>query len=326
MIKYKIGIQLTKNPETYLRLISDFKTKNNIEFYHITNDDILKQKFKDLDILLTHRMNEKLFSFSSQKLKWIHFGSAGIEDSLFSSLLKSKTIITNSSGIHADPVSEFVMARILYFAKQFNSCEKFYKNREWNQWEIAKKMQNLKNKTIGIIGFGSIGKAIASKAKSFGMRIIATRRLQKKIENKKSIDYLIPLTNLDFLLKESDYIIISCPLTKMTRGMISENEFKKMKKTSYIINIARGPIVDESYLIKNLKENKIAGAALDVFDQEPLPKNNELFKLDNVLLSPHISGNFPNYNELVMNIFKDNYYRFENKKPLKNRVCKKRLY
>ena len=99
-----------------------------------------------------------------------------------------------------------------------------------------------------------------------------------------------------------------------------------MKKQSYIINIARGPIVDESYLIKSLKENKIAGAALDAFDQEPLPKNNELFKLDNVLLSPHISGNFPNYNELVMNIFKDNFYRFENKKSLKNRVCKKRLY
>ena len=326
MIKYNIGIQLTKNPEKYLRLIYDFKIKNNIEFHHIFNDDILKLKFKDLDILLTHQINEKLFSFSSKKLKWIHFGSAGVENSLFPSLLKSKTIITNSSGIHANSVSEFVMARILYFAKQFNDCEKFYKNKEWNQWQIAKRMQNLNEKTIGIIGYGSIGKAIASKAKTFGMRIIATRRLQKKIEHKKSVDYLIPLENLDFLLKESDYIIIACPLTKMTNGMIGENEFKIMKKTSYIINIARGPIVDENFLIENLKKYKIAGAALDVFDEEPLPNNSELFQLDNVVLSPHISGNFPNYNDLVMNVFKENFLRFENGKLLKNRVCKKRLY
>ena len=326
MINYNIGIQLTKNSEKYLGLISDLQSKNNVNCIHISSDDVLKENFSSLDILVTHRMNDILFSYATDQLKWIHFGSAGIESSLFPAILKSKIIITNSSGIHADSVSEFVIASMLYFSKQFNECHIFYKNKEWTQWDIARKMQNLKGKTIGIIGYGSIGKAIGVRAKAFGMRVIGTRRLQKKIENKKTIDYLIPFSDLDFLLKESDYIVISCPLTPLTEGMIGKSEFNKMKTTSYLINIARGSIVDEKILIEMLKKKKIAGAALDVFHSEPLSKKSPLFRLKNVFLSPHISGNFPNYNKIVMNLFNNNFHRFENGKALKNRVCKKRLY
>ena len=215
---------------------------------------------------------------------------------------------------------------MLYFSKQFKECHTFYQNKEWTQWDIARKMQNLKGKTIGIIGYGSIGKAIGARSKVFGMRVIGTRRLQKKTENKKTIDYLIPFSDLDFLLEESDYVVISCPLTPLTKGMIGKNELSKMKKTSYLINIARGSIVNENSLINKLEKKQIAGAALDVFDKEPLSNTSPLFKLDNVLLSPHISGNFPNYNKMVMDIFNENLDRFVNGKALKNRVYKKRLY
>ena len=326
MINYNIGIQLTKNSEKYSGLISDLQSKKNVNCFHISSDDILKEQFSSLDILATHSMNDKLFSFATDRLKWIHFGAAGIENSLFPEILKSKTIITNSSGIHADSVSEFVIASMLYFSKQFKECHTFYQNKEWTQWNIARKMQNLKGKTVGIIGYGSIGKAIGIRAKAFGMRVIGTRRLQKKIENKKTIDYLIPFSEIDFLLKESDYIVISCPLTPLTTGMLGKNELSKMKKTSYLINIARGPIIDENSLINKLENKQIAGAALDVFDKEPLSNKSPFFKLDNVLLSPHISGNFPNYNKMVMDLFNDNFNRFKNGKALKNRVCKKRLY
>ena len=326
MINYNIGIQLTKNSEKYLRLISDLKTNKNVNCIHISNDEILKENFSSLDILVTHKMNDDLFSYASDKLKWIHFGSAGIESSLFPALIKSKTIITNSSGIHSDSVSEFVVGTMLYFTKQFQECNKFYINREWLQWDIARKMQNLKDKTVGIIGYGSIGKAIGIRAKAFGMKIIATRRLQKKIENKKTVDHLIPLSELEFLLKESDFIVVSCPLTPLTKGMIGKKELSKMKKTSYLINIARGPIINENDLIEILKNKKISGAALDVFDKEPLSNQSQFFELDNVLLSPHISGNFPNYNKMVINLFNNNFDRFILGKALKNRVCKKRLY
>jgi len=326
----KIGLQLTQNQEKYSTLTSILKSKldkkNGITFLQIGNDDDLKTKIDSLDILVAYKINEKIFSHSSKTLKWVHLGSAGIEQSLFPEILKSKTIITNASGIHAGPVSEFVMGMILYFSKQFLGCEKFKSNQKWAQWELAKKTIQLKNKTIGIIGFGEIGKSIAQKAKAFDMKVIATRRLQKKIENKKIVDELIPLSELTYLLKNSDYIVVACPLTPLTNGMISKAELGKMKSSAFIINIARGAIIDESALIHALKENKIAGAGLDVFENEPLDKDSPLFELDNVFLSPHISGNFPEYQHDVVVQFAENLNRYLSGKSLKNRVCKKRLY
>ena len=326
----KIGIELTKNKEKYQDLLSVLKSgldsKNGLEFFHISDDNDLKNKINDLDILATYGISENVFSNKSDKLKWIHFGAAGIEQSLFSSILKSKTIITNASGVHANPVSEFAMGMILYLSKQFGGCEEFKKSGDWTQWELARKTIQLKGKIIGIIGFGNIGKAIAKKAKTFDMKVIATRRLQKKIEKKKIVDELIPLSNLDYLLAESDYVVIACPLTPLTMGMIGEIELGIMKSSAFIINIARGAIIDESALINSLQQKQITGAGLDVFSAEPLDKDNPLFELDNVFLSPHISGNFPEYQKDVMIQFTDNLNRFIAGKDLKNRVCKKRLY
>ena len=329
-IKFKIGLQLTKNKEkyNYLRslLTTHLYTTNRLEFMHISNDNDLMNKISDLDILTTYDLSENIFSNYSEKLKWIHFGSAGIEDTLFPAILKSKTIITNARGIHANPVSEFVIGKILYLSKQFKGCEKFLKNKEWSQWELARQIIQLKGKTIGIIGFGQIGKAITKKAKAFDMHVIATRRLQKKIEQKKTVNVLIPLSDLDYLLTNSDYVVIACPLTPFTKGMIGEKELNKMKSTSFIINIARGAIIDESAIIQALQNKHIAGAGIDVFKNEPLEKDNPLYELDNVLLSPHISGNFPEYQKDVVIQFADNLNRFMAGKTLKNRVCKKQLY
>jgi D-2-hydroxyacid dehydrogenase (NADP+) len=330
MTNLKIGIQLTKNSEKYKYLqsvlSSHLDSKKGLEFIYIGDNADLKNKIGGLDILTTYKMDETIFSQSSEKLKWIHFGSAGIENSLFSSILKSKTIITNASGIHAGPVSEFAMGMMLYLSKQFGGCEKFKNDAEWTQWELARKTIRLKDKIVGIIGFGEIGKAIAKKAKAFDMKVIATRRLQKKGENKKIVDKLIPLSDLDHLLSKSDYVVIACPLTPLTRGMIGENELAKMKSSAFIINIARGKIIDESALIKALQNQKIAGAGLDVFSTEPLDKDSPLFDLDNVFLSPHISGNFPEYQKDAVIQFAKNLNRFLVGKDLKNRVCKKRLY
>ena len=179
---------------------------------------------------------------------------------------------------------------------------------------------------IGIIGFGALGKAIAQKAKAFDMTVIATRRLQKKAEVKKTVDELIPLDQLDHLLTESDFVVVACPLTPLTKGMIGKKELSQMKPTAFIINIARGAIIDQPALIDSLQNKVIAGAALDVFEQEPLPTESLLFSLDNVFLSPHISGNFPEYQHDVVVQFANNLNRFMAGKALKNRVCKKRLY
>lgn len=326
----KIGIQLTKNTEKYEYLLSLLKTNlisnKGLKFIHIGDDSDLKKKIENLDVLTTYKIDEHIFNYASEKLKWIHFGSAGIEKSLFPAILKSKTIITNASGIHAGPVSEFAMGMILYLSKNFAGCEKFKNDTEWTQWELAGKMNQLSGKTIGIIGFGNIGKAISQKAKAFEMKVIATRRLQKKIEHKKIVDELIPLSELDYLLGESDYVVIACPLTPLTKGMIGKEKLTKMKSTAYLINIGRGAIVDERALIQVLQNQKIAGAGLDVFSKEPLGEDSPLFKLDNVFLSPHVSGNFPDYQRYVIQQFIENLNRFILDKGFKNRVCKKRLY
>ena len=330
MSSLKVGIQLTQNPEKYKYLLSALKSKlhttSGLEFVHIPTDEKLTKVIPELDILTTYHIKETSFPNAIAQLKWIHFGVAGLEHSLFPKLLKSKTTITNASGVHAGPISEFVISTILYFAKQFKDCQKFMQTENWTQWQVAKQMIQLKGKTIGIIGFGSLGKAIAKKAKAFDMKVIATRRLQKKVEHKKTVDELIPVSNLSHLLKNSDFVIIACPLTPVTKNMIGKRELSEMKSTAFIINIARGEIINEAALINALQNKTLAGAALDVFEKEPLPKESPLFALDNVFLSPHISGNFPEYQHDVMVQFAYNLNRYLAGKDLKNRVCKKRLY
>ena len=214
----------------------------------------------------------------------------------------------------------------MYFAKQVDECNKFKLNRSWNQWELAKKTKQLSGCTLGIIGYGEIGKELSKLAKAFNMKVLATRRLQKENEHKKFVDLLIPVKDIDFILKNSDFIAIACPLTPFTKNMINKKSFQIMKKDSYLINTSRGSIINEGDLIEALKNKKIAGAALDVFNTEPLDSKNPLFKLNNVFLSPHISGNFSQYQTVMIKQFGDMLIKFINNKALKNRVCKKRLY
>jgi len=326
----KVGLHLTKNNDKYIeltnRLINQLDNPKEFNFVQLSSEDDIKTHINQLNILHCYEIKSDFFNGVSPDLKWIQIGAAGIEKSLFQEVLKSKVIVTNASGIHADPVSEYVMSAILYFSKMFNDFEVFKNTKKWTQWDIAKKIIELKGKTIGIIGYGSIGKAIAKKAKVFGMDVIATRRLQKKIESNKFVDQLIPTSDLKILLDNSDYVVISCPLTPLTTNLISSKELKQMKQSTIIINIARGQIINQDDLIHALENNIIGGAALDVFAKEPLEESSKLFDLDNTLISPHISGNYQNYQKDMIDLFADNLNRFVLGKALKNRVCKKRLY
>ena len=324
----RVGLQITKNKDKYKKLIKyiDVSKLKNITFIHIEDNKSLKQKIKTLDILVTYKITPELFKYRSENLKWIHIGASGVEENLFEDILKSKVMITNSKGINSRPVAEFIMSQIMYFAKQVDECNKFKLNRSWNQWELAKKTKQLSGCTLGIIGYGEIGKELSKLAKAFNMKVLATRRLQKENEHKKFVDLLIPVKDIDFILKNSDFIAIACPLTPFTKNMINKKSFQIMKNDSYLINTSRGSIINEGDLIEALKNKKIAGAALDVFNTEPLDSKNPLFKLNNVFLSPHISGNFSQYQTVMIKQFGDMLIKFINNKALKNRVCKKRLY
>ena len=323
-----IGLQITKNKDKYKKFISLINNSeiNNISFIYIENDQTLKEEFKKLDILVTYSITPELFKYRSDKLKWIHIGASGIEQNLFSDLLQSKVILTNAKGINSKPVAEFIISQIMYFAKQFNDCNQFKLDKKWTQWSLSKKTKQLSDCTLGIIGYGEIGKQLSRLAKSFGIKVLATRRLQKKIEHKKFVDELVPTNHMDSILKKSDFIAITCPLTPITKNMFNKKSFQIMQKGSYLINTSRGGIVNEPDLIKALIEGQIAGAALDVFCTEPLDKKSQFFNLNNVFLSPHISGNFADYQHNMIEQFSAMLVKFINKKTLKNRVCKKRLY
>mgnify|MGYP001269239303 FL=1 len=324
----RVGLQITKNKQKYetLKSLIDISKFPKISFIYIDSEDSLKKELQNLDILVTYRITSKLFKYRSEKLKWIHIGASGVEQNLFDDLLKSRVMLTNAKGINSLPVAEYIISQILYFAKQVDSCNQFKKDRIWKQWELAKSTVQLSKSTLGIIGYGEIGKELSRLAKAFGMKVLATRRLQKKIEHKRNVDILYPTSEIDSILKDSDFLVLTCPLTPLTKNMINKESFKKMKKSSYLINTSRGDIVVEEDLIKALSKNQIAGAALDVFSLEPLDKKNPLFNLNNVFLSPHISGNFSNYQHIMIEQFSTMLNKFMNNKTLKNRVCKKRLY
>ncbi|MFC2060173.1 D-2-hydroxyacid dehydrogenase [Chloroflexota bacterium] len=229
----------------------------------------------------------------SPNLKWVHILNVGIDRYRSMDFFDSNLIITNSRGCSSISIAEHVLAFMLMLAKD---ATRLVANKQKKQWERFTTLE-LRDRTVGLIGLGGIGTEIARLAKGFGMKVIATRRSAVRLETDVSgVDELYPVKDLHKILRNSDFIVIAAPLTTETRGMIGETELRVMKPTAYLVNIARGAIVDESALVRALKEGRIAGAGLDVFTTEPLSPESELWELPNVTLSSHMaaaSGRLP---------------------------------
>ncbi|MFC1901325.1 D-2-hydroxyacid dehydrogenase [Chloroflexota bacterium] len=255
-------------------------------------------------------------------LKWVQVISAGVDSFLDDKLRESSVILTNASGVHANPISEFVIQLMLMFVKQAPLCFQLKQEKQWQRLS----MTGLRSKTVGIVGLGHIGREIARLSKTFGMIVIATRRSAKRVSSARYIDRLLPRNHLPQLLSDSDFVVLSLPLTPETNNLIGEKELRMMKPTAYLINAARGNIIDEEALIQALEENWIAGAGLDVFAIEPLPTHSKFWDLPNVILSPHASHVMPDDNTQATKIFYENLKRYLNGKRLVNIVNKKKGY
>jgi len=280
----------------------------------------LLDALRDADILIVSWRLPAGSVASAGSLKWIHSIGAGVDGILTPDVLESKAIITSSSGIHREPISEHVLAFMLSFVRSFHIFARQQMRKEWKRYEL----QELAGKTLGIIGLGEIGSEIAIKAKALGMRVIAVKRTSG--EKPTSVDQLWMQDRLKDLLGDSDFVVLSLPLTPETRGFIGEPELRAMKKSAYLINISRGKIVHEAKLIQAIREGWIAGAGLDVFEEEPLPEKSELWQMPNVIITPHVAGSNPQYTARAMAIFEENLQRFLNGKPLTNLVDKKLGY
>jgi D-2-hydroxyacid dehydrogenase (NADP+) len=256
------------------------------------------------------------------KLKWVQMMSAGVDRLVRSEIWQSAVLITGVSGIHAAPISEFVILEMLMFAKNAPQFFRMKEKREWKRFAPTV----LRSRTVGIVGLGSIGKEVARLAGAFGMRVIATRRSTRQPGRARYVDLLLPAARLKQLLSESDFVVIATPLTAETRGLIGEDELRAMKPTAYIINIARGGIIDEEALVRAIEEKRIAGAGLDVTSSEPLPADSRLWDFDNIILSPHISGGMDDYMERATDLFCENLRRYLDGKKLLNLVDRDRGY
>jgi phosphoglycerate dehydrogenase-like enzyme len=178
--------------------------------------------------------------------------------------------------------------------------------------------RELEDQTIGIIGLGSIGRHIAHLARAFGMRVLATRRTIHGDERDPSVDQLFPMSHLRDMLRQSDYVVVAVPLTAETEHLIGEEELRAMQPHSYLVNVARGRVVNEAVLIRALQQGWIAGAGLDVTEEEPLPPDSPLFSLPNVILTPHISGETVRYDRRLTSLFAGNLRRYRSGEPLLN--------
>jgi phosphoglycerate dehydrogenase-like enzyme len=253
---------------------------------------------------------------------WVHARSAGMDNVLFPEMIESPVTVTNGSGVFSPPLGEFALGAILFFAKDFRRMIRNQEAAVWEQFD----MPEIAGQTVGILGYGDIGRAVATRVRAMGMRVLAVKRHVLPYHADPLVDKIYPADARLEMIARSDYIVACAPLTPETRGMLGEPEFAAMKPDAVVINIGRGPVIDEATMVRALSAGRIKGAALDVFDTEPLPPGHPLYKLPNVLLSPHCADHTPDWLDRAMRFFVEQFEHFRKHEPLLNIVNKQLGY
>lgn len=256
-----------------------------------------------------------------RNVRWVHSRSAGIDRILFPELVESAVPLTNGSGVFSPSLGEFALAAILYFAKDFRRMLRNQEAGRWEQFDV----DEISGQTVGIVGYGDIGRAVASRVSAMGMKVLALKRHAPASPDPlpdPRIDRFYAPSEIDSMLAGCDFVVVATPLTPETRHMISDAAFAAMKPNAVVINIGRGPVIDQAALVRALTQKKIKGAALDVFEQEPIPAGDPVWKLENVLISPHCADHTRDWLDRAMQFFLEQHERFLSGQPLANVVEK----
>jgi phosphoglycerate dehydrogenase-like enzyme len=249
-----------------------------------------------------------------RSLRWVHTNAAGIHPLVIEVLAGRPTILTNGSGAQAPAIAEYVVAALLAFRKRLRELGRF---QDQAHWVAGFRVAELGELTVGIVGLGNAGRAIARLLRPFGVRLLGVRRHPAAVEE---VDRVYPLDELPEFLAELAALVIAAPLTSETRGMIGEKELGQLRPGALLVNVARGAIVDEDALVAALRAGHLAGAALDVFGEEPLPATSPLWAMPNVIVSPHCCDHTPETDERGLALFLDNLTRYLRREPLHNVV------
>jgi phosphoglycerate dehydrogenase-like enzyme len=298
----------------------------------VTTKEGLLSRLPEAEVLCSYWIPDNWRELAPN-LRWFQVAGAGIDGLRGTGLLdaQSDVLVTTAVGIHSLTVGEYVFGSMLMFNRSWPQMVRLQDRHTWPQSPNWYKLERreLFDQTLGIVGLGHIGQRVAELGKAFGMRVLATKRSIKTVEQGAEdahVDLLYPIQMLKTMLAQCDYVVLAVPLTTETRKLIGEAELRAMKSHAYLVNVARGQIVDEKVLIRALKERWIGGAGIDVTEKEPLPSDSPLYTLPNIILTPHISGESIHYGKRLTALFADNLRRYRAGEPLRNRYDPVRGY
>jgi phosphoglycerate dehydrogenase-like enzyme len=289
--------------------------------------DGVEEDLRDAEIIFTISLRPEQFA-AARSLRWLHAPSAAVHQLLFAELVNSDVVVTNSREVHGPVVAEHVMALIFALAKKIPQAVTLQQEHVWGQetiWNDGVHPREIAGATLGLIGVGSIGGRVAQMASALGMRVIAVREHVEK-ETPEGVEAVFPAAALDEVLKQSDFAVLAAPLIAATQKLIDAERLAAMKPEACLINVGRGAQVDEAALVDALRSRRIAGAAFDVFEQEPLPPDSPLWDLENLLITPHTAGLTDKLWHRHYELFSDNLRRYLSKQPLRLVVDKHKGY
>ena len=296
----------------------------------VGNDtEALSQHAPDAEIILYSSLTGKSVDFTevwhhARKVKWVQSLAAGVEKLLIPELIASDVPVTNAKGVFKRSLADFAIFGILFHYKRGRRLVENQQAHRWDDFTVGW----LPGKVMGVVGYGEIGRECALLAHGLGMKIHATRRRPEQSAGDPILERIFPPEALHDMLRGVDVLVAAAPLTPQTRHMIGAPEFSVMKGSSIVINVGRGPVIDEAALVSALQQHQIAGAALDVYEEEPLPPDHSLWDMRNVLLSPHCTDRTddPDWLDLAMKVFVENFGHYLKGEPLINMVDKKAGY
>jgi len=307
--------------------LARFEGRVALTFADAAGEDFARA-LPDADVVVAQDLSDDQLARAG-RVRWLSSVAAGLDGIVTPALLASGIVITTASGVHGPNIAEHVLAMMLMFTRGLPKLFRAQLARRWDRNLTSRSgaFGELTGKTLLIVGLGRIGEAIAARARPFGVRVVALKHdPSTRHDAGVAVDELLGMDALDEALGRADHVCVTVPLTPATHHLIDARRIARLRPGTFVYNISRGPVIDEAALIDALRAGKIAGAGLDVFEEEPLPETSPLWDLENVILTPHVAGVTPLYYQRTAALFADNLDRFLAGQPLANRFDPARGY
>ncbi len=331
-------VEIPEEDQKRIKELSDQITLSIDQVNHA--GEIPESRWQSVNVLYTWNLLPEPDAVPN--LEWVQFKRAGVDDFIGHPLAqKPDMVATTMSGVINSQIAEYVLMAMLAFGQKLPKMMQYQAEKKWPpehvKWQEFMPIE-LRGSTVGILGYGSIGRQVARLLQPFGATILAAKKDVMQPEDTGYVPEgmgdphgelftrLYPIEVLHSFLAECDFVVVTLPLTDETRGLMDASAFEAMKETAFLVNVGRGELLDQAALVSALKNRQIAGAALDVFEEEPLPKDDPLWAMENVIISPHVSGLSRGLNEDTLALFIENLNRFMNDLPLYNQIDVNRGY